>query len=153
MAPVARVNWSAITTGGWNARSRWDQVWLAIMCPAVATSRAMAGWAATWRPTIEKVAVTRYLASSWRTCGVYTGLGPSSMVSTMPLRPSWTWVIGRSPAFGRWPCPARGGWCLAGWVPVASCLASRAAWVGAAEGLAVGVWSGVGSGPPGMGVG
>jgi len=59
--------------------------------PAAATSRTRPGLAVTSRPIIEKVAVTLYFASSRRTCGVYSGLGPSSMVSAMPLRPSWTW--------------------------------------------------------------
>ena len=54
------------------------------MWPAAATSRTRPGLAVTSRPIIEKVAVTLYFASSRRTCGVYSGLGPSSMVSAMP---------------------------------------------------------------------
>src|ERR1700730_3607105 len=89
IAPVARRIWSAPAAGGSYTRSRWDQVWVAILWPAAATSRTRPGWAAAARPIIEIGAVTRYSSSSRRTCGVYSGLGPSSIVSATRLRPSW----------------------------------------------------------------
>ena len=64
------------------------------MWPAAATSRATPGNAAAFWPIIENDAVIPYRRRTRRICGVYTGLGPSSIVSATTLGPAATVYIG-----------------------------------------------------------
>ena len=59
-----------------------------------ATSRATPGYVAAFSPTIENDAVTPYRRRIRRICGVYTGLGPSSIVRATTFLPSLTVDIG-----------------------------------------------------------
>ncbi|GAA4983076.1 hypothetical protein GCM10025734_04780 [Kitasatospora paranensis] len=82
-------------------RSAWVKVWMPIWWPSATMRRARSGSAATWVPTVKKVACTPCRCSTARICGVQRGSGPSSKVSaivpaagrTVRGAPSWAAAI------------------------------------------------------------
>ena len=68
--------------GGSSAMSGWVNVWTPISWPWSTMSLTIVGYRATWVPTTKNVPGTSCWPSTARICGVHSGLGPSSKVST-----------------------------------------------------------------------